>query len=80
MTGFEDRGVQLQHNSRTRIEAQNRFEHSCDLCCNRGLHITCDRCAIRWAHETVISAFDALLPTTGLRFTIEINSATYASR
>ena len=53
MTQFEVRGVELQSESISRIQAEYRFEHSCKLCCMRGLRIECDRCAIQAQHEIV---------------------------
>lgn len=67
MTTFEMRGVELQHNSASRIDAENRFAHSCDICCTRGMHVRCDSCAISYAHKSVIDIFDAMNTNTGLR-------------
>ena len=52
MTAFEIRGVELQQESSSGFQARKRFEHSCNLCCNRGLRIEYGRCAIKVAHET----------------------------
>ena len=60
MSGFESRGVELQMESTSRFQAQKRFEHSCDLCCNRGLRIECDRCSIRSTHETLMGILDEI--------------------
>lgn len=56
MIKFEQIGVNLQNESETIKEAQNKFSRSCDICCNRGLNIKCERCAIAIAHKLTIAA------------------------
>lgn len=56
MTGFERRGCEIQMDSQTVPEATRNFEYSCRVCCNRGIRIDCDRCAIAIAHENVVAA------------------------
>ena len=68
MTRFEEKGVELQQNSVTKFQARTRFEHSCELCCTRGMRISCDRCAIRVAHEIAIDTIIA--PRIEPRFAI----------
>lgn len=58
MTKFEQRGILFQQTSRTKEEAQSKFAHSCDVCCNRGLHIDCDRCGIAVCHKLTISILE----------------------
>lgn len=58
MTKFETIGVYYQHNAYSKANANSLFHHSCELCCNRGMHIECDRCAIEAAHSMVIACFD----------------------
>lgn len=60
MSGFESRGVELQMESTSEFQARKRFERSCDLCCNRGMRIECDRCAIKTAHETFVSILEEI--------------------
>lgn len=56
MTGFERRGCEIQMDSQTVPEATRNFEYSCRVCCNRGIRIDCDRCAIAITHENVVAA------------------------
>ncbi len=56
MTGFEERGVQLQMACETEAQAMRTFNHSCRLCAEKGLRIRCDRCAIAVANEQVCDA------------------------
>jgi len=53
MTAFESRGVELQMECESKSQAEKRFEHSCNLCCKRGLRIECDRCAISVVHDKI---------------------------
>lgn len=56
MTGFERRGCEFQMDSRTVSEARKNFAYSCDVCCSRGVRISCDRCAIAVTHKNVVAA------------------------
>lgn len=56
MCKFEQIGVNLQNESDSVKEAQGKFSRSCEICCNRGLHIDCNRCAIAIAHKLTIAA------------------------
>lgn len=58
MTKFETIGVSYQVESRTKEEALHNFQHSCYVCCMRGMHIECARCAIEAAHKHLIAAFE----------------------
>ena len=60
MTRFEEIGQQLQIESLSKTEAIARFKKSCELCCNRGNHIDCDRCAIAACHRAVCETFDEM--------------------
>lgn len=60
MTRFEEIGVEIQYSSTSKRKAQRSFRYSCNVCCNRGMHIDCDRCAIAYAHKTVVESFEAL--------------------
>lgn len=58
MTKFEQVGVNFQHDAITKEQARRSFDYSCNCCCNRGMHIDCDRCAIAAAHKLTIAALD----------------------
>lgn len=60
MTRFEEIGVEIQYGATSKRKAQGSFRYSCDVCCSRGMHIDCDRCAIACAHKSVIESFEAL--------------------
>ena len=58
MCKFEQIGVCLQNESDTVKEAQCKFARSCEICCNRGLQIKCDQCAIAIAHKLTVAALN----------------------
>lgn len=58
MTKFEQVGVNLQYESLTKEIAVKRFSRSCECCCNKGMHIDCDKCAITTVHQLVIASFE----------------------
>lgn len=58
MTKFEQVGVNMQYDSTTKEMAQKKFSRSCECCCNRGMHINCDMCAIETAHKLVMATFE----------------------
>ena len=58
MTKFEQVGVNMQYGAITREIASQKFSRSCECCCNRGLRIDCDKCAIETAHRLVIASFE----------------------
>ena len=58
MTKFEQVGINFQQTSRTKEEAMQRFEHSCNICCYRGMHIDCDKCGIAVCNKMVIATFE----------------------
>lgn len=58
MTKFEQIGVNYQYEANTLEEARRSFRHSCRCCCERGMHIECDKCAIACAHELIIAAIN----------------------
>ena len=60
MTKFERIGVSFQHDARSKAEANLSFKYSCRVCCERGLPINCERCAIASANDLTVAAFDAL--------------------
>lgn len=55
MTYFEQTGVKLQEASDSVREAEQKFRYSCKLCCQKGLTIECERCAINNAHNLTVS-------------------------
>ena len=58
MTKFEQVGVNYQNDAGSKEQANRSFRYSCECCCNRGLRIECDRCAIAVAHNLTIAAFE----------------------
>ena len=58
MTKFEQVGVNMQYDSPTREVANKKFSRSCECCCNKGMHIECDHCAIATVHSLVIASFE----------------------
>lgn len=58
MMKFERVAINLQYESATVEEATNKFSHSCDICCSRGLHIDCDKCLIAEAHRLTVAAIE----------------------
>lgn len=58
MTFFESKGVEFQMSANTIEQADRMFNYSCQICCNRGLRIDCDRCAICCVHDQVCAAMD----------------------
>lgn len=57
MTKFEQRGVEFQYEACCKQDAEKSFRYSCSVCCSRGMHIECDRCAIRATHEMTMAYF-----------------------
>lgn len=57
MTKFETIGVNFQYNANNTEQANRSFQYSCDCCCNKGMRIDCDRCAIAHAHSLVAAYF-----------------------
>ena len=58
MTKFEQVGVNMQYESTTKEIAQQKFSRSCECCCNKGLRINCDRCAIATVNQLVVASFE----------------------
>lgn len=59
MTKFEQVGVSYQNDAGSKREANRSFRYSCRVCCERGIRIECDRCAIAITHDAVVAAFEA---------------------
>ncbi len=57
MTKFETIGVELQHDSEDSRESVKRFLYSCRVCCTKGIHLECDRCAIAATHKMMLASF-----------------------
>ena len=60
MTGFEQKGCDLQMDSDTIPQSIQRFRYSCNVCCAKGMRISCDRCAIAYTHENVVAALKSI--------------------
>lgn len=60
MTKFEQIGVNLQNDAMTKEEARKNFSYSCRVCCNRGMQIQCDKCAISVCHQETMACFDEI--------------------
>ncbi len=58
MTKFEQIGVNYQYDADNIDEANKSFLHSCNCCCNKGMRLDCDKCAIAHTHSLVIAYFD----------------------
>lgn len=58
MTKFEQIGVGYQYGAQSKEDANRSFAYSCKCCCQRGMRIECDRCAIDIAHNLVIATFE----------------------
>ena len=58
MNKFEQRGINFQYDAATKEQAQKSFQYSCDCCCNKGMRIDCDHCAINHTHKMVVAYFE----------------------
>ena len=58
VTKFEQVGVEFQCEARNKNEANRSFRYSCRVCCEHGMRIECDRCAIAVTHAILVAAFD----------------------
>lgn len=58
MTKFEQIGVNMQYEAPDKQTALQKFSRSCECCCNKGLHIDCDRCVIETVHKLVVASFE----------------------
>ena len=58
MTKFEQVGVNYQHDANSILEANKAFKHSCSCCCNKGIKLECDKCAIAHVHDMVLAYFN----------------------
>ena len=55
---FIEMAIHYQNIASTKKEAVKNFERSCTICCNRGLHLDCDRCPISTVHNMTIAVLD----------------------
>lgn len=67
VTKFEQVGVDLQYSSVSKRDAVQKFGYSCRVCCNRGMKIDCDKCAIAATHAITIAAMDSVAGVTPKR-------------
>lgn len=58
MTKFETIGINYQYDANNIKEANRFFQYSCNCCCNKGMHLNCDRCAISHVHNLVVAYFN----------------------
>lgn len=60
VTKFEQVGINLQNDAKSKEDAVRSFSYSCRVCCERGMRLSCDRCAIAVTHASTVAAFDSL--------------------
>lgn len=60
LTKFEQVGVNYQNDAASKREANRSFRHSCRVCCERGIRVECDRCAIAATHDAVVASFETV--------------------
>lgn len=58
LTKFEQIGVERQLSCDSISDAKKFFEHSCLVCCTRGMRIECDRCSIAYVNKQVMASFE----------------------
>lgn len=58
MIKFEQVGVSFQYEADSAEQARKSFKYSCDCCCNKGIKLDCDRCAIAHVHSLVMAYFN----------------------
>lgn len=61
MTKFEQVGVNYQYDAKSIEQANKSFAYSCNCCCNKGMRLDCDRCAIAATHNLVVACFNDLI-------------------
>jgi hypothetical protein len=55
MTKFEQIGINRLYLADTKTQLTRTFNHSCNCCCYRGVHLDCDRCAIAATHSMLVA-------------------------
>ena len=58
MTKFEQVGVNYQYDAVDKKSANKAFKISCNICCNRGIQLNCEKCSIAVVHDLVIASFE----------------------
>lgn len=58
ITRFEEIGAQKQWSAKNKGQALKFYDESCELCWKYNMHIDCDKCAIKKAHEAVMKIFE----------------------
>lgn len=57
MTKFERIGVNYQFDATNIEDANKAFSNSCKCCCNKGIRLECDKCAIEYTHQLIVAYF-----------------------
>lgn len=57
MTKFEEIGCAIQRDAETPMVASVKFKQTCSICCARGIHLDCDKCAVSETHSLVMACF-----------------------
>lgn len=60
MTKFEQIGVNYQYDAENKKQAQKAFSYSCKCCCEKGMCIECDKCAIAQTHYLLVAYYDSV--------------------
>lgn len=55
MTKFEQVGINHLYLAETLPQLNRTFNHSCNCCCYKGVHLDCDRCAIAATHSMLVA-------------------------
>ena len=55
MTKFEQIGINHLYFANTKEQLNHSFNHSCNCCCYKGIHLNCDQCAIAATHSLLMS-------------------------
>lgn len=58
MTKFEQIGINYQYDAVDKKSANRAFNISCNICCNRGMHLNCDKCSIAVVHSLVVASLE----------------------
>lgn len=58
MTKFETIGVNRQFDANNIKEADRSFTYSCKCCCEKGIKLECDKCAINYTHDLICAYFN----------------------
>lgn len=58
MTKFEQIGINRLYDCSNKANLNSTFSHSCNCCCNKGMHLECDKCAIAYTHSLLMAIMD----------------------